>query len=83
MTPPLREACQKAVHLITSDGKILRGGRASLFILERVGWKRSARIMGWIPFVWCVEGGYRLVARNRSFFAKFFFTKPPDNSREF
>src|SRR3954451_7019277 len=44
MTPALRDACRRAVHVHTADGRWLRGGRASLFILERIGWPRLARI---------------------------------------
>ena len=82
MTAELREACQKAVHVITAEDQVLRAGRATLFILERIGWKRSARVMGWIPFAWGVEGTYRCVANHRGFFAKFLFRKPLDNPRE-
>ncbi len=80
MTPGLRAACVQSVHVITTDGKILRAGRATLFILERTGWKISARAMGWIPFVWGVECAYRVVADHRPFFARFLFRKPPGNS---
>ncbi len=82
MTPQLREACVRAVHVIAGDGRVLRAGRAALFILERTGWKISARVLGWIPFVWGVEGAYRCVADHRRFFARFLFRKRRDNSRE-
>lgn len=72
----------RAVHVITGDGRVLRAGRAALFILERTGWKISARVLGWIPFVWGVEGAYRCVADHRRFFARFLFRKRRDNSRE-
>jgi len=35
LTPALREACRAAVHVRTTDGRWLRGGRACLFVLER------------------------------------------------
>lgn len=69
MTPALREACRAAVHVRTRDGRWLRGGRACLFVLERVGWPRLARIAELPPLVWGVEAGYTLVARNRAFFS--------------
>ena len=75
MTPALRQACARAVHVVTAEGHVLRAGRASLFVLERIGWGWVARVLSWPPFVWFVELGYWIVANNRSFFAKFLFTK--------
>jgi predicted DCC family thiol-disulfide oxidoreductase YuxK len=70
MTPELRAACRQAVHVRTMDGRWLRGGRASLFVLERVGWPRAARVAARPPLVWIVDAGYALVARNRAFFSR-------------
>ena len=70
MTPALRAACQDAVHVRTTDGTWLRAGRASLFVLERLGWPRLARLARIPPLVWLVEAGYRLVAANRPFFSR-------------
>jgi predicted DCC family thiol-disulfide oxidoreductase YuxK len=70
MTPALREACRTSVHVRSADGRWLRGGRASLFILERIGWPRLARLAALPPFVWAVEAAYALVARNRAFFSR-------------
>ncbi|TMA81733.1 MAG: hypothetical protein E6J72_04720 [Deltaproteobacteria bacterium] len=53
-----------------SDGRWLRGGRASLFILERIGWPRLARVAALPPLVWLVEAAYALVAHNRAFFSR-------------
>jgi predicted DCC family thiol-disulfide oxidoreductase YuxK len=76
MTPELYRACQEAVHVITPAGRILRAGRASLFILQEVGYPRwLIRPLSWPPLVWLVELGYQLVAQNRSFFSKFLFTR--------
>jgi predicted DCC family thiol-disulfide oxidoreductase YuxK len=69
MTPALRDACRRVVHVRTIDGRWLRGGRASLFVLERIGWPRLARIAALPPLVWLVEAGYALVAHNRAFFS--------------
>jgi len=77
MTPALREACARAVHVVTADGRVLRAGRACLFVLERIGWGWPARLLSWPPFIWMVEMGYRIVANNRNVFAKFMFTKEP------
>ena len=75
MTPELRLACERAIHVITADGETLRAGRAAMFILERTGWGAFARLLTWPPFIWFVELGYWIVARNRIFFSKFMFTK--------
>ena len=74
MTPQLREQARRAVQVITVDGAQLSGGRAMLFILEEIGWHPTlARLGRRRPFVWLVELGYRLVARNRSFFDRLLF----------
>ena len=78
MTPELYAACQRAVHVLTNDGRVLRAGRASLFILEQIGYRIAARLLRLPPFLWFVELGYRIVATNRPFFARFLFTKEPD-----
>jgi predicted DCC family thiol-disulfide oxidoreductase YuxK len=70
MTPELRAACRDAVHVRTADGRWLRAGRACLFVLERIGWPWVARVAAWPPFIWIVELGYRVVARNRPFFSR-------------
>ena len=70
MTPELRDACRAAVHVRTTDGTWLRGGRACLFVLERIGWPRLARLATTPPLIWLVEAGYRVVAANRPFFSR-------------
>jgi predicted DCC family thiol-disulfide oxidoreductase YuxK len=76
MTPALYEACKRAAHVITVDGRIIKAGRASLFVLEEIGFPRwLIRPFTWPPLVWCTELGYWLVANNRPFFSKFLFTK--------
>jgi predicted DCC family thiol-disulfide oxidoreductase YuxK len=66
MTPELRAACRQAMHVLTADGKVLRAGRASLFVIRETGNRRLAAFLGLPPFVWFVELAYRIVARNRS-----------------
>jgi len=74
MTPELYEACQRAVHVIKADGEILRAGRATLFILERLGWGYGLPRLLWLPpFIQFVELGYRVIARNRTLFSRFLF----------
>lgn len=75
MTPELMAACERAVHVVRSDGSILRAGRATLFILERTGWGWFAKMFAVPPIIWLVEGLYAIVARNRPFFAHFLFTR--------
>ena len=75
MTPQLREQSRQAVQVITAGGAQLSGGRAMLFILEEIGWHPTlARIAQRRPFVWLVELGYKLVARNRPFFDRLLFS---------
>jgi predicted DCC family thiol-disulfide oxidoreductase YuxK len=73
MTPAIYAACDWAFHVIRPDGTILRAGRASLYVLERLGWGWVARLLALPPFVWAVEVGYRIVAANRGFFSRFLF----------
>jgi hypothetical protein len=64
MTPALYEACRRAIHVRTADGRLLRGGRAALFVLEEIGWPVGP--LGWPPFVWIVELAYAVAARHRA-----------------
>ncbi len=75
MTDSLAARCARAVHVLGADGTLLAGGRASLFVLGRIGWPRLARGLARPPLVWLVEAGYRLVARNRGFFGRFLFRR--------
>ena len=74
MTSELWEQARRAVQVITRDGDRLAAGRASLFVLAEIGWHpRLARLGRRVPFIWAVEFGYRIVARNRAFFGRFLF----------
>jgi predicted DCC family thiol-disulfide oxidoreductase YuxK len=76
MTPRLYQACRRAVHVITADGRILKAGRASVFILAEIGYPSwLIRPFTRPPLVWFTELGYYLVAHNRPFFSKFLFTR--------
>ena len=75
MTPELRSGCEKAIHVITADGKVLRAGRATLFILANIGFAWLARPLMLPPFIWLAEATYRVIASNRPFFARFLFTR--------
>jgi len=75
MTPELRKACGRAVHLVMPDGALLRAGRACLWVLERVGFPVLARVLRVPPLVWAVEVGYWLVARNRQLASRLLFRR--------
>jgi hypothetical protein len=74
MTPALREQARKAVQVMTADGRQLSAGRAVLFVLEEIDWHPSmVRLARWRPFIWAIELGYWIVARNRSVFGRLLF----------
>ena len=77
MTPRLRRACARAVHVITPEGRVLRAGRAWLCVLHVLGWRRTVAILSLPPLVWAIEVGYRVVADNRPVFARFLFRGEP------
>ena len=80
MTPALSAAAERAIQVVTADGRRYSGGRAMLFALETVGWHPTwARWGRRRPFVWAVEAGYRVVARNRAFFSRFLFRDEGDD----
>lgn len=73
MTPELAEACRRALHVVTMDGAVQRGGRAMLFVREKLGWGRVARWLALPPFIWFVAAGYLVISRNRRFFSRWFY----------
>ena len=73
MTPALSAACVRAIHVVTADGRVLRAGRASLFILEQIGYQRLARLFSRPSLFWAAELGYWLVANHRPFIGRFLF----------
>ena len=75
ITPELRQSCTQAVHVITTDGRILKAGRATLFLLEQIGCRRLAKWLAWPPFLRVVEAFYRFVARHRSLFDQILFPR--------
>ncbi len=80
MDAALRQRARRAVQVVTPEGRRLEAGRASLYVLERVGWGVGARVLAMPPLVWGVEIGYRVVARNRPFFERF-ASRPPARCR--
>jgi predicted DCC family thiol-disulfide oxidoreductase YuxK len=75
MTPELRTACARAVHVVTPEGVVLRAGRALLWVLERTGHPVLSRVLALPPLVWAVELGYWLVARNRRLASRVLFRR--------
>ena len=73
MTEALAADCARAVHVVCRDGRVLRAGRAVLFVVADLRWPTICRVLSWPPFVWGVEVGYAIVARNRQFFSRFLF----------
>lgn len=72
LSPQLRAACEKSIHVIKPSGEILRGGRAALFCGRFTRWHQLARLLEWPIFLPFVELGYKIVAANRPFFSRFF-----------
>ena len=76
MTPRLARACRRAVHVVTPDGRVLRAGRAALYVLGAIGWPALlVKLLSLPPLVWLLEIGYRIVADNRMLFGRYLFTK--------
>lgn len=76
MTSEMREACKRAIHVVTADGTVLRAGRAAMFLLRHLGFPRLGQLGSLPPFVWFVELGYYIVARNRGRMYRWFLRKP-------
>lgn len=70
LSPPLREACSHAMHVIKTNGEIIRAGRAAMFCAQFTRWHRLARIAQWPIFLPFVELGYKIVAANRGLFSQ-------------
>lgn len=73
VTPELARACAHAVHVVTADRRVLRAGRACLYVLGQLGWTRRAKLLQLPPLVWLVELGYRWVAAHRDLAGRLLF----------
>ena len=73
LAPSLRAACERAMHVITSDGQVLSGGRAMMFCGQFTRFSGWARLAQWPIFLPFIELGYKFVARNRDLISRFFF----------
>lgn len=66
MTDAMRALATRAMIVLTRDGRQIAGGRAVLFVLLEIGWRPAlVGLASLRPFVWAVDLGYRIVARNR------------------
>ena len=68
-------ADRESLHVRFADGHLLRAGRACLYILHTLGYHRTTTVLGHWPWICLVELGYRCVARHRSWFARWLFTR--------
>lgn len=68
-----REACARALHLRLPDGSFLVGEQALLRIYRDLGYGALTAPFRWPPLSWAAAVGYRVVANNRPFFARFAF----------
>ncbi|MFT7519264.1 MAG: putative DCC family thiol-disulfide oxidoreductase YuxK [Kiritimatiellia bacterium] len=72
MTPELYDACEKALHVVCVDGTVIRGGAAVIFVYDQLGYS-VVKVGNVPPISWGVELGYRVVAKNRLVFSRWFF----------
>lgn len=71
VSPEIRAACRDAIHVLTADGRVLRAGRATLYVLRALGWGPVVWIGFLPPFVWLVELAYRVAAAHRHLLGRF------------
>lgn len=77
MTPALRIACESALHAVTPDGTVLRGARGVIKAGEATRFRRAARVLSQPPFVWVLDAGYKVIARNRGLLGRFVLPREP------
>ncbi len=73
LAPSIKEACTKAVHVIKTDGQIIKAGEAMMFCGTFTRFSCWARIALWPIFLPFIEVGYKFVAHNRNLVSKLFF----------
>jgi len=73
MTAELRASCKNAVHVVTRDGQILKGGAACVFLLKVLGYPVPEALLKRAPFNLLLERGYRLIANNRRLVSRLVF----------
>jgi predicted DCC family thiol-disulfide oxidoreductase YuxK len=65
LSPELRARAPRAVMVVLPDGRALQGASACAEVLRALGHERAA-LLERQPLALAAEGGYRLVAANRS-----------------
>lgn len=80
MTAELKRLCERAVHVITEDGDIIRGGRATVYVLSSIPHLGWLRVLSIPPLLWLAELAYWLAARNRSLLGRLLSLRD-DNDR--
>src|SRR5256886_6521497 len=73
MTEALARRCAHVIHVLTPEGVVLSAGRASLYLMDAVGWRRFSAVFSTRPLIWLVEAAYRVVAGRRQWFSRFLF----------
>ena len=68
----IKQAAAHTVHVLRTDGTVLKSGRAVLYILETLGY-RWVRPFEKPPLVWLVELGYHAVSTNRHLLSRWLF----------
>ncbi len=71
MDDALREACRDALYVLPVEGERMHSARALLFIGERIGYRWLCLPLR--PFLFALEPGYRLMARNRPLVGRWIF----------
>ena len=82
MSPALRDAAARAVQIRFPGGEGPGGGRACLLVLDRLGYRRLARVLGGKPLLPLAAAAYRAVARHRGFLGRFLSRNPATCRRE-
>ena len=79
LAPSLKESCSHSVHVIKTDGEVIRAGRAMMFCGTFTRFGGWARIALWPIFLPFIELGYKFIAANRMLVSKVLFkTERPD-----
>jgi len=73
MNDAIRERCTREMAVVRQGGEVLFGARAVLYLFSHTGWGWFARLLAVPPFVWPIQLGYLLIARNRGWISKRFF----------
>ena len=80
MTPALQKACEGAVHVVTNRGKVLRGAAAVMFLFQQILPKPLRfvpRLLARAPWIWPLDVGYEIIARNRARIGRFVLPNEP------